>query len=195
MELERAQLISREIAGILAPACRRIELAGSVRRGKPDVHDVEFVFEPKLGLRAVDLFESETYPLTDDVLATLQEAGTLASDDKVKRWGPKYKRCVHVASGLVIELFAADSENWGYILALRTGPYDFNKVLVRQPWHGGALPLGVRLVDGYVYRDGCRLPVPTEEDFFTALNLPCWPPAERSEGRILAHLAAREARL
>lgn len=191
MELERARTIAQQVTTSLAPACRRIEIAGSIRRDKPEVKDVEIVFEPAIGLRQVDLFDSEPYALTDDVLADLVSSGVLRPDDQVKRWGPKYKRCIHVAGGLAVELFAADAENWGYVLALRTGPAEFNKILVSRPWAGGALSVGFNVDGGYVYHGGRRCVVATEELFFATLQLPCWPPSERTPERLAAYLAER----
>ncbi|GAI23919.1 unnamed protein product [marine sediment metagenome] len=45
MELERAQKIASEVITRLAPYCKKIEVAGSVRRRKPRVKDIDFVLE------------------------------------------------------------------------------------------------------------------------------------------------------
>ena len=47
MELQQAQALAEELASGLEPGCTRIEIAGSVRRGKPEPHDLEIVAIPK----------------------------------------------------------------------------------------------------------------------------------------------------
>ncbi len=196
MKLKEARLIAEELVGALAPACERIEVAGSVRRGKANPKDIEIVFIPKRGERMKDLFSMENYLLTDDVLERLNVEGVLQRDSVTVRWGPKYKRAVHRASGAVVEMFAATEENWGYIYALRTGPGDFNKVLVRSVGDGGALPLGLSLRDGHLWdrRNPFRvhvIRVETEEEFFEAMGMPCWPPEERTPERLREWLRER----
>ena len=41
--------ITERLVSILAPFCERIEIAGSLRRLKPEVGDIELVVIPKLG--------------------------------------------------------------------------------------------------------------------------------------------------
>ena len=46
--LARAQVVAAEVVALLAPACERIEIAGSVRREKTDVGDIEIVCTPSV---------------------------------------------------------------------------------------------------------------------------------------------------
>jgi len=188
MDLEYAERIAGEIVKVLEPACERIEVAGSIRRRKAEPKDIEIVFIPRMEERPVSLFDTEPAPMTDRMLELMMECGLLQRDRSVKRWGPKYKRLVHPASGMVVELFAATAENWGLILALRTGPGDFNKVLVSKPWAGGAMPFDMRMDQGFLWRDGVRLETPCEASFFGALGVPCWAPEERTVARLAGHL-------
>jgi len=199
MELDLARQVGAEVVAVLAPACEQIMVAGSVRRGKAQPKDIEIVYQPKRGRRPKDLFSEETYELTEPIIAEMLLDGVLRRDTEVVRWGPKYKRAIHVDSGAVIELFAATEENWGYILALRTGPGEFNKIWVRSVIQGGALPLGMTLINGHVWdrRDHSHTKViqtPTEESFFAVLGLPCWPPEERTPGRLIDYLAERRGK-
>jgi len=115
-------------------------------------------------------------------------------DDVVRRNGPLYKRMMHCATGRIVEMFRANADNWGYILALRTGPGDFNKVWAAKPWKGGSLPANVVLKDGFVWVNGRPVPTPTEEEFFDLIGLPCWPPGERSVMRLARFLLDRQKR-
>ena len=185
MQLQEAERIARELLLTLAPCCERIEIAGSVRRRKPEVKDVEIVYISRIDKVAFDtLFEVET-ALIDIAIQSLIAAGDLAWDQQIKRNGPKYKRLVHRASGLVVELFAAQPTTWGYILTLRTGPAEFNQMLVSPPWKGGIKPLDVSFADGVVYCHGQPLNIPDERAFFDLFDLPVIDPAERRAEIIL----------
>jgi len=188
MKLEMARRVAGELMEELRPACVRCEVGGSVRRCKPEVKDLEIVFIPQMVMRQVDMFNSEHVMATDAVIERLGEAGVLAWDDVVKRRGPLYKRLVHMGSGMVVELFAARAENWGLIWALRTGPGDFNKLLVSHPWQGGAMPVEMRMGGGFLWRNGDRIETPDEESFFREMGLPCWEPWDRSAAGLIAFL-------
>ena len=47
MKLAEAQKLTEEILDILRPLCERVEIAGSIRRKKAEVHDVDIVLIPK----------------------------------------------------------------------------------------------------------------------------------------------------
>ena len=47
MRLDEATAIAERVVEILRPHCDRIEVAGSVRRGKPEVGDIEVVCIPR----------------------------------------------------------------------------------------------------------------------------------------------------
>ena len=89
-------------------------------------------------------------------------------------------------------MFRAERANWGLILALRTGPGDFNKVLVTRSWDGGAMVADMKMEGGYLWRRGMRLETATEEAFFAAMGLPCWEPGERTVGRLKEFLGNKK---
>ena len=180
MELEKARKVIQRLVDVMEPACERIEVAGSIRRGKPDVHDGELVYIPRMVVERVDFFQDGLMPATDLIVHHLVEVGVLKWDDVVKRNGPKYKRLIDTENELVVELFRATAENWGLQLALRTGPSGFNKVLVAKPWAGGVMPIDMIMRDAFLWRCGQKLVTLTEEDFFRELGVPYWPPEERN---------------
>lgn len=49
MKLEPARHFAELIKGILAPFCEKIETAGSIRRQRENVNDIDFVLLPKYG--------------------------------------------------------------------------------------------------------------------------------------------------
>ena len=46
MELERAQEMAEAVVWQLSPYCQRLVVAGSIRRGKPQVNDIDLVLIP-----------------------------------------------------------------------------------------------------------------------------------------------------
>jgi DNA polymerase/3'-5' exonuclease PolX len=57
--------VARELCETLAPLCVRIALAGSLRRGKQAVGDVELLYISRVTERPADLFSSEVVALAD----------------------------------------------------------------------------------------------------------------------------------
>ena len=182
MERETAQQVANEVMKLLAPAVERIRVAGSLRRGKDAVKDIELVYVPRMVASLRTLFEMGQVPATEARISELLQRGVLKLDQQVLRNGPKYKRVIHVESSAVVELFRADADNWGAIFAIRTGPAEFSKALVSHGWHGGVMPATMKMQDGHLWRDGQRVATPTEESFFEALGLPHWPAKMRSVG-------------
>lgn len=191
MKLETGRRVGMKVVEALAPGCVRVMIGGSVRRGKGEVKDVEMVYIARMGIRVVDLFGgTEEYSLADGLIGELVEKGYWKRDEEVKRWGPKYKRVVMECGGVgvrgcgrvVVELFRAVPENWGLVLALRTGPEEFMHLLVNR--FGGAMPGDMCMRDGFLWRMGKRLETPSEEVFFGELGVPCWEPGERSGVRL-----------
>src|SRR5690349_20440946 len=75
-----------ELARILAPACQDIRIAGSARRGRIDIADVELVAIPLIfdGANAL-------HWLTDALLEQGSIEKALLGEKKQSRWGPKYR--------------------------------------------------------------------------------------------------------
>ena len=123
MKLQPAQDIASEIIQTLRPDCVQIQAAGSIRRLKPEVKDVEIVYTSQTRSKQMDLFGDvhQLYFHTDDAIDSLIINGILARDTTVPRWGQKYKRAVHCASGICIVLYRTEPDKWGYNKALLTG--------------------------------------------------------------------------
>lgn len=111
---EKALILAEGVVNWLQPYCDKIEIAGSIRREKETVGDIEIVCQPhnRNGL--------------DVALSTLIENESIRKahyGDKT-RWGDRLK--CFVLSGVNVELAIGDSDNFGYLYWLRTGPSDGN---------------------------------------------------------------------
>lgn len=58
MKLSQAQNLASKIVDSMRDACTRVEIAGSIRRCKPECRDIEIVAIPKLG-EPIDLLGEE----------------------------------------------------------------------------------------------------------------------------------------
>ncbi len=177
--LHEAEAIAAQVVTDLSPYCERIEVAGSVRRRKEQVGDIEIVAIPRYELGG--LFA--THPV--NTLWAYLEASTTYRLIKGKGPDGRYYQLVRPDTDDVqIDLFIAQEDNWGYILLLRTGSAAFGPaVLARwkhrqwmraQDEHGS--------VDGHlVTRAGEIVPTPDEETVFRLVGLDPVPPEERTD--------------
>lgn len=129
-----AMAVAEELVWRLQAVCERICVAGSLRRGKAMVGDVEILYIPRFEQRQVDLFNIERVDQAGEVLQNLLRAHVLCqrlSARGTPAWGHKNKLAVHVASGIPVDLFAASEANWWNYLVCRTGSAESNMRIAR----------------------------------------------------------------
>ena len=122
--------VAREICNALKPATERLIVAGSLRRGRPEVGDVEILYVPRSGIVTPpgEMF-GRIGNLADEVIARLESGDVLARRRNVngsEMFGALNKLMVHKATGVPVDLFAATEANWWNYLVCRTGPADSN---------------------------------------------------------------------
>lgn len=163
MELDRAQGIAQYLFGELIFGCERIAIAGSVRRGKPNVKDLEIVAIPKI-VTVADLFGNPTnsYSLLD---AELQRLNML------KIFGGEKHRKYMLPAGIALDLYITSKDQFGWIFTLRTGHADFSHWLVTPRRQGGALPGWIRSRDGWLTNGENKCKTPEEQDAFNLLGV------------------------
>lgn len=163
--LEEAEQIAQKYIERLAPICERIEIAGSIRRRKPEVGDIEIVAIPK---PFVDIFGSEN------------GYHDLTLPFWVNKNGRRYKQFV-LPEGINLDLFIVlPPAQWGVIFAICTGGAEFSRRLVtHKSW--GYLPPQYIVQDGAVKTlDGKVIPTPEEADFLALCGVAHIPPEERN---------------
>ena len=172
--LAAARLVADRIAAALRPACLRLEVAGSVRRQRPQIGDLELVAVPHIVIRpGLDLFRTPgPVDLLEERVAELLRAGTLAPHPERPANGARYKRLWIADPGMQLDLFVVrPPAEWGPILAIRTGPSEYSQSLVTRLRHNG-----LRCEGGAVYEGAERIPCPEEHDFFRLARVPFTPP-------------------
>jgi DNA polymerase/3'-5' exonuclease PolX len=107
-------------------------IAGSLRRKRPVVSDIELLYVPRLN--EIDdpedmLCRKITIDLTEPAIAALLKLGTIAKRPNKRgsfTWGPENKLAVHIASGIPVDFFATTEERFFNALVVRTGPAESN---------------------------------------------------------------------
>jgi DNA polymerase/3'-5' exonuclease PolX len=168
----------------LTPHCLRIIVAGSLRRERPDVGDIEIVFIPHR-MKAPDpndLFNVLEVDCAAVMINAMVSAGFLvkrAKSDGTFTWGEQIKLAVHTPNGIPVDFFTATETNWWNLLVCRTGSADSNVAICNAAIARGLKwqPYGAGFEDRVT---GEIVHVSTsEEDVFAAVGLPCLPPHQR----------------
>lgn len=182
LPLKDAEVLSNVIVKVLEPFCHRVEVAGSVRRKKETVGDIEIVCEPVIVENPqVDLFGKPqgTIDVFDDRLKAIMKTGLLELHPTDPKNGQRYKK-LWCPKGVQVDLFIVRPPScWGVIFTLRTGPSAFNIDLVTR-----ARELGMRVNEGQLEKENAPgswivIKTPEEKDLFEALGLNWIPPEAR----------------
>jgi DNA polymerase/3'-5' exonuclease PolX len=172
-ELEKAEAVAKWLVTYLSSTCSRIEIAGSIRRRKPEVGDIEILYVPKMTGGTPDLFGvSEPLPATDVAIGQLLRSGVLAKRKNSKGseiWGDKNKLALHVESGIPVDLFATSESCWHNYLVCRTGPAESNMRIAKraQDLNLKWKPYG----EGFETPSGKLIPCASEEEVFAVVGL------------------------
>ena len=179
--LEQAEAVGKWLVTYLSSTCDRIEIAGSIRRRKLEVGDVEILYVPKRGYGDPDLFGvCDPRPATDVAIEQLLRAGVFAkrkNSNGSEIWGEMNKLAVHVESGIPVDFFATSSDCWHNYLVCRTGPAELNlRIAVAAKerglkWH----PYG----NGFTTPSGKILKCDSEEAVFATAGMKYLSPEER----------------
>jgi DNA polymerase (family 10) len=158
MRLEEAKQIAKRVKETLAPYCERIEIAGSIRRRKPIVNDIDLVIIEKPD-------------------AALQLTTLLFSMGVLKLNGPDIKRLYLPNDNITLDIYIATPATWATLLLIRTGSKENNIRLCSlartKGWHLKASG------DGLFDEDDNRVAGDTEQSIYQALGVPYQEPEER----------------
>lgn len=177
--LAAMRVIAERIMETLAPACLKIEIAGSIRREKADCKDVEIV---AVGNGAALL------TLTDQLLTEGVIQHRLDKNGR-KAWGAKYRRCIWL--GTPMDLFLPAAAEFGYTHHLRTGDSNWSHAFVvclgayginretgeRVP---GLFPAGLTLKNNRISGKNGLVTTETEAEFYAACGVPVIEPSARN---------------
>lgn len=183
MKLSQAQNLAERIIETMQPYCQRVAIAGSIRRQKSEVKDIEIVAVPKLG-QTKDLFgseyENELFKWARQIEAEGRILWIKPGTDEIIPWPiqeqGRYWRGYLVKAEIKLDLFLATSETWGVIYLIRTGSAEFSQRMVgKECWRTGYKFAKGKLFDS----SGQFVPTPEERDIFHALGVDWLEPEAR----------------
>jgi DNA polymerase/3'-5' exonuclease PolX len=162
MQLSTAIEIGDRIKARLSPYCDRIEIAGSIRRRKPEVGDIEIVAIPRIVACGCDLFGEPTFNRDPGFAVEVVGCGRpMKGDPRVAKYIRFETRSIDEPI-IKVDLFTATLNNWGLILAIRTGSADFSHRVLACGW----VRCGYHSVNGMLTKNGVPVPVREERDLF-----------------------------
>jgi DNA polymerase/3'-5' exonuclease PolX len=181
LALPLAAFIAQSLVNLLAPACARIEIAGSIRRKRPEVGDIEIVAQP---LQRLETFTptGELFPtagwrnLLDERLQELLARDVIRKHPFDPKWGEKYRKLLQPDISAQIDLFIlTPPAEWGPAMVIRTGPADFSREMVTR-----LRRFKMRCEDLAVQTfDGEHVPCPDEHTFFELCGMAYVAPERR----------------
>jgi DNA polymerase/3'-5' exonuclease PolX len=173
MTLTEATPIADAIVRLLTPHCDRIAIAGSVRRRKATVGDIEIVCIPST-YRPPDLFSTCDFGETrrsQDWIRAAYQIGRVTKGHPIDGRYIQFDR-----DGVQVDLFTATAENWGLILAIRTGSAAFSHTVLARGW----VRNGYTSEGGMLRRGAETVPVREEADLFRLAGVAWVEPEGRS---------------
>ena len=172
--------VAKEIESWLKPYCERITIAGSLRRKKPEVGDIEILCIPKEYVLSDPDKTNPFYDAVDrriDILIAFSKLNYRLNKKGNRTYGKQNKLLVHCASGIPVDIFSTTEENWWVALVVRTGPKESNIRICTEAkkWAAKFNVYG----SGFTLSDGKKFICRSEEEVFRIVGLPCFPPEER----------------
>ena len=160
LDLREAQEIADQVKVAVAAHCDKIEVAGSIRRQRAKVHDIDFVVVAK---------SDAEWQKIGEKLKHLKAKPSCQGNSVIKALLPCQKGLFQV------DFYRAKPSTFGIHLLVRTGSAEHNMWLA-----GYAISKGIRLKysEGLI-KDGAIVAGEDEKGVFAALGLPCPSPSER----------------
>jgi DNA polymerase (family 10) len=180
MKLEDAAALAEKVRVAILPLCERVEVAGSIRRKRPEVNDIDIVAIPraKKGPR-VSAFGPLAIYEPADVWKQLIPQTVEKLDAVCLQRGPELMRFVFPGIDFQVDVYRARPETWGVILLVRTGSKEHNVKLCSLARSRG---LKLSAAHGVVSQESEFEEViasRTEEEIFAALGIPFVKPEDR----------------
>lgn len=178
MDYNKAKEIADQIVSGISSSCIRAEIAGSIRREKKEVKDIEIV-------AIVDDYNTLYESLKK--FGRFIKPGVPEIVDWPPKAGAKYIRML-INEEIKLDLFVASQENWGALFTMRTGPaagpdgsYGFVPAMFtawKRKSGGGRMMNCLPTTP-----QGVSINVLEEEDFFKVCGVQWIPPQLRISGR------------
>jgi DNA polymerase/3'-5' exonuclease PolX len=160
LDLKEAETLAHQIKTAVEAQCDKIEIAGSIRRQKSKVHDIDFVVVAK---------SDADWQKINEKLKNLKAKPNCAGNSLIKAFLPCQNNLFQV------DFYRAKPSTFGIHLLIRTGSADHNMWLA-----GYAISKGMRIKysEGLI-KEGTVIAGEDEMGVFSALGLTYPLPTER----------------
>ncbi len=173
--------LAEKVVRTIQPLCRNIAVAGSLRRGRAQVHDAEVVLEPLLSTTC-DLEGNRRVFVDPNTLRGIKRLFPEAGIELAKRPqfapanGDRYKKFV-LSNGCQLDLFISlPPSNFFVQFLIRTGPGGVANDFMRRFWRWGLKSEDARIIETATGRE---IPTNSEAEVFAANHLRYFTPEER----------------
>jgi DNA polymerase (family 10) len=163
MNLEEAERLAFKVIQTIENCCEKVQVAGSIRRRRGEVNDIDIVAIPKPFM----------WPRIPILMKSELDAKLAANGSELIRMHIPFANSLEGKAQ--VDFYAATPETWGVILLIRTGSRDHN---VRLCVHAKALGMMLSAARG-VLENSVVIASKTEEDIFKALLLDYVAPQDR----------------
>lgn len=183
MNLPEAENVAATFISMISPFCTRIEITGSIRRGKPEPGDIEILCTPKTGESVTpvlfgDPIKKEINFLHDYMMGLLDQdivqVDRVSKDGRKAPFGPKYYRITY--QGTPVDLFCVlPPADWWPRVVVTTGCAEFSHWLVTEAWKHN-----LKFKDGHIQDiSGGTVSTDSEEHVFRLCGIEYLPPEQR----------------
>lgn len=167
MTLQEATRRAQDIVSDLEPMCERIMICGSIRRKRPECHDIDIVLVPKRD-PVKDMFGVITgYEVYPEFVHCINRWKKLKGE-------PTGRYTQRLVDDVKVEISIGTPANFGCLQLIRTGNADFSHMIMKR-----VLKCGLEQRDGYLMDGDKQIPIGDERDYFNVLNLPYIEPENR----------------
>lgn len=193
-------MVAWDFIQVISNECTQIEIAGSIRRGKSEVKDVEIICMPFWGPADQVTLEGSEVPIVNLLHAKMHQlraSGIITGKGRESKNGAKApfseKQYRIMYKETPIDVFVViPPANWWPIFVIRTGSKEFTHWLVTVSQRP---PYNIHFVDGHMFKRDPVLPghlaapapvtVENEIDLFTVCGIRWMEPREREGKGIL----------
>lgn len=172
MNSDRIQRIADKIKAELAPLCEKIAIAGSLRRERPIINDIDLVILPKDKAAIKTRCSHRCYLVTD------------GNENCMYRLSNGLQLDLFFARGAINDMFNPQPCNWGTILLQRTGSREHNIWICDR---ARALGIQWKPYIGLVDADGYVIASETEQSIYEFIGLPMLMPKQREIDWLIKH--------
>jgi DNA polymerase/3'-5' exonuclease PolX len=160
LDLKEAEKIADQVKTAVSIHCDKIEIAGSIRRQKATVHDIDFV---------VDAKSDGEWQKINEELKRLKAKPNCSGNSVLKAFLP-------CPNGLFqVDFYRAKPSTFGILLLVRTGSADHNMWLAAHAFSKG---MRLKYSEGLL-KENATIAGEEEKAVFEGLGLPCPNPSER----------------